>query len=161
MHNACCARLPRRPRSSHTDAFEEEAHGRLDALLHGLWRRRTQCPTPRGPSENQIEKHVCREFGVAYADLLLLDIVREYARNPLYGRNPAFLMRKALKLGKSLGLHRDDSAHRKSAGAPGHRNQVSGDLRQSSLGVGPLQIVLAAAKRSKKMLNQTPEHSRK
>jgi hypothetical protein len=27
-------------------------------------------------SENQIEKHVCRELGVAYADLLSLDIVR-------------------------------------------------------------------------------------
>ena len=28
------------PRSPHTDAFEEEAHGRLDALLHGLSRPR-------------------------------------------------------------------------------------------------------------------------
>jgi hypothetical protein len=32
--------LRRWPRSPHTDAFEEEAHGRLDALLHGLSRPR-------------------------------------------------------------------------------------------------------------------------
>jgi hypothetical protein len=67
-------------------------------------------------SENQAEKHVCRELGVAYADLLPFGIVREHARNPLYGRNPAFLMGKVLKFGKSLGLHRDDSAYRKVSG---------------------------------------------
>ena len=32
--------LRRWPRSPHTDAFEEEAHGRLDALLHDLSRPR-------------------------------------------------------------------------------------------------------------------------
>ncbi len=87
--------------------------------------------------------------------------MREHARNPLYGHNPAFLMGKALKLGKSLGLHRDDSAHRKRAGAPTYRDHVPADVRQSSLGVGPLQLVLPAAKRSNKMLNQAPEHSGK
>ena len=88
-----------------------------------------------GASENQIEKHVCREFGVAYADLVALDIVREHARNPLYGRDPALLMGKALKFGKSLGLHRDDSAHRKRAGAPTYRDHVPADLGQSSLAI--------------------------
>src|ERR1700730_17853920 len=109
-------------------------------------------------SENQIEKHLCRELGVAYADLFPLDIVREHARNPLYGRKPALLMGKALKFGRSLGLHRDYSAHRNRAGAPTYRDHVPADLRQGSLGVGPLQVVLPAAKRSKKMLNPAPEH---
>ncbi len=44
MHNAIsfsfALALRRWPRSPHTDAFEEEAHGRLDALLHGLSRPR-------------------------------------------------------------------------------------------------------------------------
>ena len=80
----------RAPHSPDTDAFEEEAHGRPDALLPGFSRPRVaHCLTPRGASENQIEKHARRELGVTYDDLLLLDIVREHARNPLYGRKPA------------------------------------------------------------------------
>jgi hypothetical protein len=80
MRNAMCFVLClrfRRSHSPHTNAFEKEAHGRLDTLLDGLSRRRAQCPTPRLASENQTEKHVCRELGVAHTDLVLLDIVRE------------------------------------------------------------------------------------
>src|SRR6478672_12039412 len=151
MHNAMCFVLClgfRRSHSPHTNAFEKEAHGGLDTLLDGLSRRRAQCPTPRLASENQTEKHVCRELGVAHTDLVLLDIVREHARNLFHGRKPAFLMMDALKLGKSLGLHGDDSAYRESAGAPGHRKRVPADLRQSSFNVDPLQITIQTTKQS-------------
>ena len=74
-------------------------------------------------------------------------------RNLFHSLKPAFLMMEALKLGKSLGLHGDDSAYRESAWAPGHRERVSADLRQSSFNVDPLQITIQTTKQSKIMLN--------